>query len=450
MNDRQLARIGILLLTAFNLPIAAQTATDWQQRQLQAMSKADAIMQRAQAYQGLLTQYRIMRRAYAADRDPAFRSIFGQYLSWQLSFLGDYAAAEKAFSVPRPAQADDAPSPLEMTGYRPVPAIDYLPRLAAKHRVLFFNEAHNIALTRTLTTRLLRALRAEGFNTFAVETLRRSDIDGLRKRGYPIETSGFYTREPIYAEMVRTALKLGYRVVAYEADESLNGDAREAQQAQHLWNILRHDPHARLVVNAGYEHIVESGPFLGTMSMAEHFRQDSGIVPLTVEQTWLIPHPEASQDHPVYRQIIAALHPRQPLIFIGPGGKPWSLRPGYDVSVIFPAEHLQRGRPTWLGLWGLRVPFAVKDSICRERFPCVVQARYADEGDDAVPADRVVLDPAPLMTIGDTDVFRDNSNFPAGELYLRPGDYVLTAIDENGHTVGRRTIQVITDEAPKP
>lgn len=453
MHDRLLARvtrIGIVLLAAINLPVAAQTATDWQQRQLQAMDKADAVMQRAHAYPDLLTQYRVMRRAYAADSDPAFRSIFGQYLSWQLSFLGDYVDAEKVFSIPHPALEDDAPSPLDLAGYRPVPAIAWLPKLAAKHRAVFFNEAHNVALTRTLTTRLLRALRTEGFNTFAVETLRRTDIDDLLKRGYPIETSGFYTREPIYAEMVRTALKLGYRVVAYEADEDLNGDAREAQQAQRLWNILKHDPRARLVVNAGYEHIVESGSFLGAMSMAEHFRQDSGIVPLTIEQTWLIPHADASQDHPVYRRIVAALHPQQPLIFIGPGDKPWSLRPGYDISVIFPAEHLRLGRPTWLDLWGLRVPFPVKDGICHDRFPCLVQARYADEDDNAVPADRMVINPAPMMSIGDTGVFHDNVSLPTGDLYLRPGDYVLTATDENGHAVAHRAIRVVADKPSKP
>jgi hypothetical protein len=126
------------------------------------------------------------------------------------------------------------------------------------------------------------------------------------------------------------------------------------------------------------------------------------------------------------------------------------LRPGYDVSVIFPAEHLQRGRPTWLGLWGLRVPFPVSGDICRKRFPCVVQARPADERDDAVPSDRLVLDPAPVMSIGDTGVFRDNANLPAGELYLRPGDYVLTATDQNGHTVGHRSIRVVADKTSRP
>ena len=61
---------------------------------------------------------------------------------------------------------------------------------------MFFNEAHNVPLTRTLTVELLARLRAEGFNYFAAETVYASDTD-LQKRGYPTAKSGFYTMEPI-------------------------------------------------------------------------------------------------------------------------------------------------------------------------------------------------------------------------------------------------------------
>ena len=63
---------------------------------------------------------------------------------------------------------------------------------------------------------LLPQLRAEGFDYFAVETLYQTDT-ALAARGYPTADSGFYTAEPISAEMVRTALKLGFHVVGYEA-----------------------------------------------------------------------------------------------------------------------------------------------------------------------------------------------------------------------------------------
>ena len=410
---------------------------------MEAMSQSDAIMKRAHQRQDLLAQYQVMRRAYAADGRPAFRAIFGQYLSWYQSFIGDYKDAELGFSIQQKPLADDNPSPLTQPGWHPVPALDYIPRLAGQYRAVFLNEAHNIALTRTLTVRLLKPLHEEGFNVFAVETLYHSDIAALNKRGYPTADSGFYTREPIYAEMVRTALKLGYKVVAYEADPDHTGDAREAQQAGILAKILKDDPNAKLVVNAGYAHIQKTGKFLGAQSMAEHFIEDSGVTPLSVEQTILIPHQDHSMDHPDYDAIVSATDPNQPIVFVDKDGKPWPLRPGYDLSVVFPEERFEFGRPTWLTLWGARVPYVVNGNICLRHWPCMVAARYADEGNDAVPADRMVLDPVPLMTIDDIKITTGNYSTPIGQLYLRPGyRYRLTISDEEAQRISNNLITI--------
>jgi hypothetical protein len=442
---RHLSSIASVVLAVAALAPGArgQTPSAWRAQQLAAMEASDAIMQRATAQRDLLAQYQVMRRAYASDKDPAFRLIFGQYLSWFQSFIGDYRDAELSFSIDQKPVPHDAPSPVAEPGWRAVPALDAIPALAKGHRVVFVNEAHNIALTRTLTVRLLKPLRAEGFNVFAVETLYPADVDALNRRGYPIAASGFYTREPVYAEMVRTALRLGYRVVAYEADARHTGDAREAQQARNLWQILKADPHARLLVNAGYAHIRKTGEFLGAQSMAEHFVKDSGIEPLSIEQTFLIPHQDRRMDYPYYGAIIDALHPTQPIVFLDQAGKPWSLRAGYDASVVFPGEHFVRDRPTWLALWGARVPVGIDGNICRRHWPCMVAARYADEGSDAIPADRMVLDPVPLTIINDIKITRGDYSIPAGDLYLRPGyRYRVTVSDERGQRIGTQTLDV--------
>ena len=433
-----------MLLASGLVPAAlAQIPSVWREQQIEAMNKSDAIMKRAHDRKDLLAQYQVLRHAYASDGRPAFRAIFGQYLSWYQSFIGDYKDAELGFSIEQKPLADDAPSPLTQPGWHPVPALDYIPQLAKNHRAVFLNEAHNIALTRTLTVRLLKPLHDEGFNVFAVETLYPNDIAALNKRGYPVADSGFYTREPIYAEMVRTALKLGYKVVAYEADANHTGDAREAQQAENLWKILKADPNAKIVVNAGYAHIQKAGQFLGAESMAEHFIKDSGITPLSIEQTILIPHQDSGMDHPDYRPIVDSLHPAQPVVFIDKDAKAWSLRPGYDASVIFPEEHFALDRPTWLELWGARVPFAVDGNVCQRHWPCMVAARYADEGDDAIPADRMVLDPVPLMTINDVKITQGDYSIPTGQLYLRPGQrYRLTISDERGQRIGTQMITI--------
>ncbi|HET7561357.1 MAG TPA: hypothetical protein VFJ87_03130 [Rhodanobacteraceae bacterium] len=427
---------------------SAQLPSTWREQQLEAMDKSEAIMQRVHSRKGLLAQYQVMRHAYAADGHPAFRAIFGQYMSWYQSFIGDYADAERAFSIQQKPLVDDNPSPVAQPGWHALPALTYIPAHAKAYRAVFLNEAHNIALTRALTVRLLKPLRAEGFNVFAVETLYPADVTALNKRGYPIAASGFYTREPIYAEMVRTALKLGYKVVAYEADANHTGDAREAQQAKNLWKILKDDPNAKIVVNAGYAHVQKVGKFLGAQSMAEHFMKISGITPLSVEQTILIPHMDRSMDHPDYAAIISALHPTEPSVFVNKDGTPWSLRPGYDISVIFPEERFVQGRPTWAGLWGARVPFSVSGDICANHYPCMVAARYADEGDDAIPADRLVLDPVPLMTVGDITVTSSTSSTPVAQLYLRPDHrYRLTVSDEDGRVISNNIIKVTRGSA---
>lgn len=433
----------IALLGVGIASVRAQLPSTWYDQQLAAMNKSDAIMKRANDRRDLLARYQVMRRAYAADGQAAFRAIFGQYLSWYQTFIGDYKDAETSFSIQQKALPNDRPSPLSQPGWHPVPALDYIPQLAKNYRVVFVNEAHNIALTRTLTVRLLKPLRAEGFSIFAVETLYQSDIAALNKRGYPTAASGFYTREPIYAEMVRTALKLGYKVVAYEADPAHTGDAREAQQAEHLLQILKANPGAKLLVNGGYAHIQKTGEFLGAQSMAEHFIKDSGIEPLSIEQTILIPHQDRAMNHPDYDAIIAAVHPTQPIVFVNKDGKPWSLRPGYDASVIFPPEHFVYGRPTWAGLWGARVPYVVNGAVCERHWPCMVAARYADEGNDAIPADRMVLDPVPLMTVDDIKITNGDYSIPVGQLYLRPNQkYRLTVSDEEGHRIGSTIINV--------
>jgi hypothetical protein len=441
---RMATTIGCLLLACLPATTVAQSAAEWQAEQLAAAAKSDKIMDQANAHKGLLTQYQLMRQAYFSDKSPAFRMIFGQYLSWYESFVGDYPAAVSSFSIGQPAQPDDSPSPLTEPGYVARPALDAIPELAKNYRIVLLNEAHNVALTRSLTVPLLARLRQEGFDYFAAETLYQDDT-ALQSRGYPIGKSGFYTREPVYAEMVRTALKLGFKVIPYESDSDADeADKRETAQASNLYEkVFKHDPQARLVVNAGFSHIVKSGPYLGGSSMAEHLYKLSGLPMLSVEQTMLYPHPTHDGDHPYYTAVMQTLRPQAPIVFVNAAGKPWSLRPGYDVSVFFPPVKLVHDRPTWLSLGGLRRPYFVNANNCRMHYPCMAEARYSDEGADAIPADRVVLDQAPLLlSASRVPVFSSSQDVPSSDLYLRPGKYLLSLVDANDEVLYQQDIVV--------
>ena len=439
---RRLAVLSACALLACGPHAAAQTADQWQALQLAAANKSDRIMAVANRHKGLLAQYQVMRQAWDEDKSPAFRLIFGQYISWYQSFIGDYPDAAASFSIRQLPEPDDRPSPLDQPGYHAHPALAAIPELAKPYRVVLLNEAHNVALTRSLTVQLLSRLRAEGFDYFAAETLYQAD-SGLQQRGYPIDKSGFYTAEPVCAEMVRTALKLGFKVVAYEATSDATGDAREAEQARNLdAAVFQRDPAARLVVDAGYGHIVKSGRYLGGSSMAEHLYQLTKLPMLSVEQTVLYPHAAAHDDHPIYTAVMAQLHPDVPIVFTGTNGKPWSLRPGYDVSVFFPPIHMVRGRPDWLSLGGLRKPRFVDGTRCQRHFPCLVEARYAGESDDAIPADRLVLDQAPLLGTLNVPVSSSLQDVPGADLYLRPGKYRLRFSAEDGDSLYHQNITV--------
>jgi hypothetical protein len=363
-------------------------------------------------------------------------------MSWYQSFVGDYPGAHDSYSIRQLPAHDDNVSPLS-GGYTAKSAIDEIARLAHGRRAVFFNEAHNVPLTRTLTVELLSKLREDGYDYFAAETLYASD-KALESRGYPNEKTGFYTMEPIGAEMVRTALRLGFKVVAYESEKEGNGDVREYDQARNLYErTIKADPHARVVVNAGYAHIQENGRYLGGSSMAQHFRRMSGIDPLTVEQTMMIEHPPGTENHPYYHAVVDSLKPKAPLVFVDGDGKPWSLKAkAYDVSVFFPVDEIREDRPTWLDLGGLRKPYFVTGSkFCQDQYPCLIEARYADEGDDAIPGDRLVLNPVEREDLMDERLVRGHGE-TRGNLYLRPGSYHVAATNEANHVIYRQDITV--------
>lgn len=414
-------------------------------QQRDAVNKSERIMAEAQKRPGLLAQYLHMRDAYAADTGWPFRVIFNQYLSWYQTWVGDYIGARLQFSIAQPAAGDDAPSPLKTGDFKAEPAARAILDLARDRKAVFFNENHSYPLTRTLTVELLAGLRAQGFDTFASETVYDTDVDGdLAKRGYPISDTGFYTEEPIYAEMVRTALQLGYRIVAYEALSDATGDAREAEQARNLERaVFKKHPGARLVVNAGYAHIQEGGKYMGGQAMAQHFRRMTGIDPLSIEQTMLVPRDKPASDHPYRLAVMLAEKPTQPIVFRDGKGTPWSLKAGaYDVSVFFPDEVIRRDRPTWAAIGGLRVPYQVSGALCDGAYPCLVEARYENEGDDAIPADRVVIEWMRRNAQAGEVVRESSDNAPLTDLYLRPGRYRIMVRDLNNQKRQRHTITV--------
>lgn len=126
-----------------------------------------------------------------------------------------------------------------------------------------------------------------GFTHFAAEALDKRDTE-LAHRGYALATSGSeYLREPLYGDIVREAIRLGFVIVPYESSD-MTPKIRENSQADNLYRrVFMADPAARLFVHAGYAHIDKAPGGLGedVRPMAMELKRLSGFDPLSINQT---------------------------------------------------------------------------------------------------------------------------------------------------------------------
>jgi hypothetical protein len=382
---------------------------------------------------------------------PADRLLALQFMAFSQNELGLYDQAVFGFPLKDSLPKDlKLPTPAE---WKSEDAVDAIAALAAQRRIVMINEAHHDAHTRQLTLELLPRLRALGFTYFAAEALGENDPD-LAKRGYPVRKSGTeYLREPLYGDILREAVRLGFTLVPY--DNALTGQARETAQAEALYRkVFAKDPNARLFVHAGYAHIDKVPGRLGEWHpMAMQLEKLTGLVPLSIDQTDFLETGLDASD--AYHRLAHAFPSDRPEVLLNrQTGQPWSARPAaYDVNVILPAtlsleafgkykyggrvDYEQAGLPHvldynemrragWLSLDGKRRPYAIDTGLCRGSIPCVVDAYYLGEPNDATAADRYAF-------MGPTET---------SKLYLRPGSYRLRASDSDGRTLSESTIEI--------
>jgi hypothetical protein len=411
-----------LLLAALPLPAAA-AAGDAQAGTASTTAPRDALGE-LPAMKNDLQRYR-----YLADLlqrlNVEERIVVQQLLASCEDELGLYNEALRDFPFDnRVPLSGELPQPAD---WQASDAVETIAKLAADRRIVLINEAHHDAHTRELTLALLPRLRAMGFTHFAAEAL--GDDPDLMQRGYPVTTSGSeYLHEPLYGEIVRQAIRLGFTVVSYES-ESGDLTQREAGQARKLYRkVFEADPKARLFVHAGYAHIDKTpGNLGGTIQpMAMALKRLSGFDPLSIDQThWRDIGPLPASDP--YQQLLALYQPQKPTVLTRRSdGVPWSADPlRHDVDVLLPPPGHQR-RPRWLALDGLRKTRLINTELCAKHIPCVIEARYAGESDDAIPADRY------------TFLLDDSLN----TLYLYPGSYRLRAVDTDDRVLSKHSFEV--------
>jgi hypothetical protein len=346
--------------------------------------------------------YRLRRAEARYRRSASWWDAYAQMRSDHEHRLGNHAAALRFDDlrwVPDGAAAESprAASAALPRGAHPVDAVRFLAAIADTARVMMLNERHHAGADRLLTLRLLPALRKAGYRYLAAEAFSHTD-SGLARRGYAVErTTGYYTDDPVFGAVVREALRLGYVLVPYEAQRTQEDTAdghtpqqrRDSIQARNLYEaVFRRDPAAKVLVHAGYSHVLEEvSPSWSPMAL--YFRRLSGIDPVTVDQTRLSERSAPEYEHPAYRAAGAAgLVGDAPVVLLDSAGRPYSPAAfRVDVQVINPRTTYVSGRPGWMALGGTRALTTVATPECATRV-CVVEARAPSEPDSAVALDR--------------------------------------------------------------
>lgn len=391
--------IYILLISLLSLSVAAQQnqttpKKDEQPIEIQKLNEFSRIVSpklfEAEKSGNALTVLEDLR-ALAVEY-PASKSfehgMLMTFLRERTIELGNYSDALRFADFNAQMFPDDPTASASLDGFRPVSAVEAI--TAAAQQVVIVNEAHHVPQHRALTIGLLKKLKQKGFTYFSAETLFETDAK-LNERGYPTKSSGAYINEPVYGDLIREAIKLGYKVVPYEVSFGGGPDARERGQAENLKNrIFLKDLQAKVLVHVGYGHNSEATRKNGTKLMAGYLKEFTGIDPLTIDQTVMSERSASEYEQPLYRFAAAQKYLNRPTVFQNARREFWTLKDsGKDVTIFSPRSVYSSGRPVWLGLNGERKQYILPTDVCQTEKNCLVRARFVHESADAVPIDQI-------------------------------------------------------------
>lgn len=311
-----------------------------------------------------------------------------------------------------------------------VNARHYINYAAKGRRVVMINEAYAKPLHRAFTISLLADFYRQGFRYLAMEMLNNFSNQSLLRENMH---TGYYASEPVAGELVRSALELGFTLVAYEDTAAAvhTADQRDSIQAENIYSVLAKDSTAKILVHASFTHISKKKTPDGHIPMALAFWRRSGIEPLTIDQTDMTEESNFGYGRVIYQAYLQKFPLTEPSIALL-NNAPVNITDSalYDLNVIHPTTVYQDGRPTWLSIGGRRQPTYIKPTSSAVFF---VQAYYQQDIDDNDNT------PWQLVPADQTYVTGGKKNYL---LYLKRGKYKVFFRDLGYHILSSLPVEV--------
>lgn len=345
-------------------------------------------------------------------------------------FLGFPLAGVQAMSLPvyrREKPSVETPLP---KSYRAENALRVIEREARKTSLVIWGEEHHLPQTRSLYEPLLRTLWRQGYRYLAAEAFADELMNAEIK--YPDYQSGYYIRDPVFANAIRTAISLGYKLIAYDTQErgpSGDDSFRDRTQAERIKSrIFDHDPQAKVFVIAGRGHASEETALGGWTPMASVLKRLTGINPLTLYAPRMSQRLTPEEEDPSHRFATSHGLVKEPTIFVNrsDGRLLGSDRGDLDAYIFWPRIKVKDGRPDWMVRELGRKAAEIPPRLLNGRGMRLVQAFKEGEPASAIPIDQVII----------------NDQKDRKVLMLPKGKFWLRTVDRDSKVIAETSLSV--------
>lgn len=343
-------------------------------------------------------------------------------------FLGFPLSGVQAMSLPMYRRTMANAETSIPTGYKSESALKVIEREARRTRIVIYGEEHHMPQTRSLYEPLLLALWRQGYRYLAAETFTDKVMSHDFK--YPDYQSGYYLLDPVFADALRLAKSLGYKLVAYDTNErGPVGDAsfRDRMQAENIkGRTFDHDPQAKVLVLAGRAHASEEVAPDGWTPMASVLKRLTGINPFTAYAPRMSQRLTPEEEDPVYRFAVSRGLVKQPSIFVNRRERRLLGSDSFDAYIFWPRIKVVDGRPDWISKTLKRRRVRIPQPLLSGSGLRLVQAFKEGEPASVIPIDQVVI----------------NDSSERKVLMLPVGRYWLRTINPESKVIEKVTLSV--------
>jgi hypothetical protein len=291
---------------------------------------------------------------------------------------------------------------------------------AKEKQILIINENNTEPKHRIFTESLLQEMYNNGYHYLVLEALDYKD-KYLNSRKFPTTKTGKLALQPQMGNLIRTALRIGFKIIAYHSKPNKSEIENEIQQVKNISEIFKKDPTAKVIIHCGKNDIYENSNEKNEKSLAERIKETIKIDPLTINQVRYTEKSKRDLSDPILQKIIIM----EPSVMISDitsnifttidNSKQW------DITVFHPFSIYVNGRPSWINFAGNKISKEIPKKPSELNYPYLVLAYLESElkQKEAIPVDVVEI---------------QNEN-DKKLLTLYSGEYKIFMTDNSGKTI---------------